>query len=301
MRRREAILGALLLGPALAAGVAPTGAMVLAGSVADLTIEGELDTALQTLIHQWIERSSAAVVGYYGRFPVPRVELRILPVAGAGVRGGQAFPGDVPLIRARVGQSSTAADLMTRDWVMVHEMIHLAFPWMNRRHNWLAEGLAVYVESIARLHAGHLDRARVWGDFMRSMPKGLPRPGEGGFDVTVTWGRTYWGGALFCLLADLRLRAETGGRFGLQHALRAINAKRDFRQAWDLEETLAIGDEATGRTVLASLYAEMRTDAVMTDLPGLWRDLGLGVDQGLITFSDTAPMAALRHSIETPL
>ena len=57
---------------------------------------------------------------------------------------------------------------------MVHEMVHLAFPWMDRNHRWMAEGLAVYVESIARLQAGHLRPEQVWGDFVAMMPRGLP-------------------------------------------------------------------------------------------------------------------------------
>ena len=56
------------------------------------------------------------------------------------------------------------------------------------------------------------------------MPKGLPAAGDRGLDYTPTWGRTYWGGALFCLLADIDIRKRTSNRFGLQDALRAIVA-----------------------------------------------------------------------------
>ena len=41
---------------------------------------------------------------------------------------------------------------------------------------------------------------------------GLPEPGDEGLDYTHTWGRTYWGGATFCLLADVRIRRETHNR-----------------------------------------------------------------------------------------
>ena len=51
---------------------------------------------------------------------------------------------------------------------------------------------------------------------------GLPRAGEGGMDQTPTWGRTYWGGALYCLQADVAIREQTANRVGLQTALRAI-------------------------------------------------------------------------------
>ena len=54
------------------------------------------------------------------------------------------------------------------------------------------------------------------------MPKGLPRAGEGGMDQSPSWGRTYWGGALYCLQADIAIREQTANRVGLQTALRAI-------------------------------------------------------------------------------
>lgn len=190
---------------------------------------------------------------------------------------------------------------MERDWVMVHEMIHLAFPWMDGRHNWMAEGIAVYVESIARLQAGHVSPAQVWGDFARMMPRGLPQEGEGGFEVTKSWGRTYWGGAMFCLVADITIRQQTDNRFGLQHALRAINAARDFRREWDFRETLAIGDKATRTRVLLGQFETMAHDPVAPDLPALWRDLGIVVDGGQMRIENAAPLAGIRAAIETPL
>ena len=48
------------------------------------------------------------------------------------------------------------------------------------------------------------------------------RDNDRGLDRTRTWGRTYWGGALFCLMADVEIRKQTGNRVGLQDALRTI-------------------------------------------------------------------------------
>ncbi len=253
------------------------------------------------MIPHWIEKCADAVTAYYGRFPVPGFRLHLPVSPGAGVRGGQTFPGELPLVRVLLGRETTENQLMHEDWVMVHEMTHLAFPWLNRRHNWLAEGLAVYVESIARVQAGHLPAEQIWGDFAVSMPKGLPKPGEGGLDQTPTWGRTYWGGAMFCLLCDVRIRRKTGNRSGLQHALRAINAERDFRREWPLRETLQLGDRATGESVLVDTYDEMRETPVSPDLDQLWRDLGVGRRGQAAVFDDDAPMAAIRRAITAPM
>jgi hypothetical protein len=283
--------------PALALFPNPAHALQLHGSRIELEEVDSLPPETGALIGPWIAKCADAVVAYYGKFPVPRLTLRVRSVSGAGVRGGQAFPGDPPLIRARVGEASTEKHLMQDDWVMVHEMVHLAFPWMNLAHNWMAEGTAVYVESIARVRAGHLPPEQIWRDFVMSMPKGLPRQGDGGLEQTQNWGRTYWGGALFCLFADLRIVEESDGRYGLRDALRAINAKLDFRREHDFRETLAMGDAATGRQVLMSLYEEWGFAPVTPDLQTLWAELGVLVRDGAVAFDDAAPKAKLRMAI----
>lgn len=264
-----------------------------------LETDDAVPAPFEDLLWRWIEQSADAVAMYYGRFPVPEVYVHVVARNRAGVGGGQTFPGEVPVIRIRAGLQSAPDQLLKRDWEMVHEMVHLAFPWMELKHNWMAEGLAVYVESIARLQAGHMSRQQVWGEFIRQMPKGLPQPGDGGYEVTVNWGRTYWGGALFCLLADIRIRQETGNRFGLQHALRAINAERDFRREWDFRETLAIGDAATGRRVLVTQFDEMKNVAVSPDLEALWQSLGVTMAGTTVAFDDGAALAGVRKAIET--
>ena len=83
-------------------------------------------------------------------------------------------------------------------------MVHLALPDMEDRHAWLSEGLAVYVEPVARAQAGDLSAKEIWLAMMRDMPKGLPQAGDRGLDNTDTWGRKYWGGAMFCSVRGCR-------------------------------------------------------------------------------------------------
>ena len=78
----------------------------------------------------------------------------------------------------------------------------------------------------ARARTGELSTEKVWGDLVRGLPQGLPGRGDEGLDRTHTWGRTYWGGALFWLLADVEIRERTGNRFGLEDALRAVLTQR---------------------------------------------------------------------------
>jgi hypothetical protein len=293
MDRRSFVLAGAAALAATGVNAAP---VVLGGAKLNLHL-AEGGAAKETLIRQWVTKSATAVINYYGKFPVPEVDIVVSLRSGARVGGGRTSPGVVPTIAIGVGSEAGDEALLHRDWVMVHEMIHLAFPWMNLRHNWMAEGLAVYVEGVARVRAGHIPEEQIWADFAKAMPEGLPQEGDEGLDKTVTWGRTYWGGALFCLLADIAIIRETGMRFGLQTALRAINAARDFRTEYPLMETLAIGDAATGRNVLVTQYEAMRDTPVSTDLPVLWRNLGVNAGDNAFRLDANAPWADVRRAI----
>ena len=296
---RRTVLAAPLAG--VVAAPAKAAAMSLYNGQIALEISGDVPKDLLAVIPHWVEQSAADVSLYYGKFPVPKVLIEMPVGPGKGVRGGKSYPGDVPTIEAPVGRASTEKNLMTGDWVMVHEMIHLAFPYLDGEHNWMHEGIAVYVESIARVQAGHLPPEQIWGDFASQMPKGLPEEGDGGFDQGYSWGRTYWGGAMFCLLADIEIRKRTGNAKGLQHALRGINAERDFRNLWPFRETLELGDRATGQTVLIEFYDRMKETPEKPDLAALWQQLGVAVKDGAIVFDGAAKMASIRKALTAPL
>ena len=124
-------------------------ALVVQGSTLCVVIDEPTQALRQQLLLDWIERSARIVADYYARFPAPLVELRIRAVPGGGVGGGRTTNESGLLIQVSVGREITPGELAA-DWVLVHEMVHLALPELGRRHNWLAEGLATYVEGIAR-------------------------------------------------------------------------------------------------------------------------------------------------------
>lgn len=251
----------------------------------------------EELLH-WVQMAAESVRVYYGRFPVAHVSLRIKEFHGAGVRHGITFGAeDGGRISMRVGVQ-TSSKQFADDWMLTHEMIHLAFPQMAEEHHWIEEGIATYVEPIARIRAGHLTPEQMWGDVMRDMPQGLPEAGDRGLDRTHTWGRTYWGGAMFCLLADVGIRRETKNAKGLEDALRGIlDAGGDIRHGWELAEALRAGDRATGTRVLENLYEEMKDKPAPVDLNSLWTDLGVRFAGDEVRFDDTARWAAIRRGI----
>jgi hypothetical protein len=276
---------------------AGTVALAVQGSALCIVIDDPARALPQQLLRDWIERSARIVAGYYGRFPAPLVELRIQAVPGGGVHGGRTTNESGLVIQVSVGRETTS-DELAADWVLVHEMVHLALPELGRRHNWLAEGLAVYVEGIARAQFGNRDITDVWAEYRHSMPLGLPHVGEGGMDQTPTWARTYWGGALYCLQADVTLRERTGNRVGLQTALRAILKETGgYRAERDIDDVMRIGDAATGTRVLQDLYGQIKATALTPDLDLLWTRLGVPNDPTSQPFDDRAPLAAIRTAI----
>lgn len=267
------------------------------GASIKVTCSGDTAGLDMAVLRDWITESAAAVSVYYGRFPVRQLRIVVDAVEGRGAHSGTTYAYNGALIRVGVGQFTSHADLQ-RDWIMTHEMVHLAFPQLAERHAWVEEGLATYVEPIARAQAGQLSEEKIWRDMIEGLPQGLPAAGDQGLDHTHTWGRTYWGGALFFLLADVRVREQTANRFGLQDALRAIlNDGGNNEANWEIRRALEIGDSATGTKVLAELYDEMRASPVSPDLAGLWQRLGVHMHSGQAQFDERAPLAGIRRAI----
>ena len=302
--RASLILGGAMLSAfcALARSACPAGVnMELPVSGARICVFiDDVGPAQQRELRTWIDRSAHIVAGYYARFPSPRVIIKLQGMDGSGVGGGRTTNDSGLMIQMRVGRQTTA-DTLAADWVLVHEMVHLALPEVGRRHNWLAEGLATYVEGVARAQFGNRDIADVWAEYRHSMPLGLPRAGEGGMDESPSWGRTYWGGALYCLQAEVAIREQTANRFGLQTALRAILRQTGgYAAERDIAEILKIGDAATGTHVLYDLYQQIRSAPQAADLDVLWTSLGVPGEPKTQAFDDGAPLAAIRVAITAP-
>jgi hypothetical protein len=273
----------------------------------DITLS--YDTAAFSLkpaqICAWTVRAALAVNAYFGRFPVRRVRIELEPRGGAGMHGGTTW-GEAdqgkPLIRVRLGSSASAAQL-DDDWSMTHEMVHLSVPSVPERSHWLEEGIATYVEPIARVQTGELSAQSIWADMFRGMRKGLPKDGDRGLDNTPTWGRTYWGGALFCLMADVRIRERTGNRKGLQDALRGVLAAGgNIGVNSTVEYMLGLGDKAVGVPLLSELYGQWAAAALPSsdELDTLWQRLGVVADGDGVRLDDSAPLAAVRRAITAP-
>src|SRR6266702_1327415 len=139
----------------------------------DVSVDATFPRVSDAQLKGWVQNAADAVVAYYGRYSVPHVFLQIIQFDGKGVRGGRTFSMRGGLIRIAVGNETTADDLAT-DWMLTHEMVHLTFPSMPDENHWIEEGIATYVEPIARIQAGRFEASRMWFELVRDMPEDWP-------------------------------------------------------------------------------------------------------------------------------
>jgi len=309
-------------GVSFATGLFPAGAGAYEANLADLpeapysafgpfetasirVTGGEVEVAIlpgETVLDRpallaWVERAAGDVAAYYGRFPLPRTLVILIPGGRRAIGFGTTMGNGGGSIMIWVGAAATETELR-RDWVLTHEMVHLGLPNLPRAQHWMEEGLATYVEPIARARHGHLSVEEVWTDLVRRTPQGVP--GSGGLDANRGFGAIYWGGALFWLLADVEIRERTDNRKSLEDALRGIrDAGGSIAVTWPVDRTLEVADRAVGVPVLAPLYARMAQSGEKVDLGALWARLGLE-DAGGIRFRDDAPLARIRQAITAP-
>ncbi|HEY1923582.1 MAG TPA: hypothetical protein VGG44_12590, partial [Tepidisphaeraceae bacterium] len=249
-------------------------------------------------VEAWVQRAATTLTHFYGRYPVKRVSIFVLPGDDSGIQGGVEHDGR--RIDIRLGSNVTHADLLA-DWMITHEMFHLSQPDVDGDYSWMSEGMADYLEPVARVRIGQITPERFWRDLVDGLPQGLPKSGDRGLDHTHTWGRTYWGGSLFWLLADIRIRQQTNNQKSVRDAARAVlNAGGDGSQDWTLDRLLDAYDAGIGVPVFKQLHDEMGNKPVNVDLDELWKSLGVISDGQTIRFNDAAPLANIRRGIVEP-
>lgn len=245
---------------------------------------------------RWAKTEFDLVAGYVRRPPSDALSVFVLPGTQAVTRG-KTLGGGGSSIFLRVGTGVSEATLMD-DWVLCHELIHVAFPSIDGGAPWFSEGLASYTEPVIRAGAGLVTKEKFWGDLVEGLPQGLPGRGDKGLETDDSWGRVYWGGALYFLLADLAVRERTSETRSLEDAVAAIVKDGGNVEAREpLRRILETGDRATGTPVLEELYDRFARAPGTVDLETLWSRLGVVHDGKTVRFDDRAPAAALRDSV----
>ena len=250
---------------------------------------------------QWIDDAAGAVAMLYGRFPVRRATIFLAPVPGAAepVFGRVLSLGGSSVL-VLTGEDSDGKRLHD-DWILVHELIHLGFPTFQNEGRWLDEGMATYFEPVLRTRMGWRDKADLWRGLAREMPRGLAGKGEPlALEQRTTLDGIYWGGALFVMMADVRIREATLGKRSFDDVLRGVLEKGgDGEHVWSVEETMRVGDELTGTHVLTEMYERYALKGEAVDLEAELHALGIDrTGKGdEVTLHEDRPRSSIRRQI----
>jgi hypothetical protein len=187
-----------------------------------LAILGELAVEDEAL-REWAARSVAEAMTLTTA-PPPRLTLAVIAVAGDGIPFGMERSGSVMVL---VGERA-GPEALRRDWVLVHELAHVALPYVEDAL-WLREGLASYYQQVLRLRSGRLTPDEAWGGLRDGAREGAAR--ADGLDLSTLSAElharhaylpVYWGGAMVALELDLELRRAGSS---LDAALRSLRER----------------------------------------------------------------------------
>jgi len=273
--------------------------------VAVLRAEPAVDS---TMLRRWLSANVAAVTAIHGDFPVPRLQLLVVPL-GSGdepVPWGQVSRGGGDAVHLYIDQRLSEADFMD-DWVASHELSHLLHPALTGDARWLFEGLASYYQNVSRARVGMLTPREAWQRLHAGFERGRrgTKPGRTLMDATRamhaerSYMQVYWSGAAIFLLADLELRAASAQRQSLDKVLAAFaDCCLAAKQVWTAREFLVRLDRLSGSDVFTRLAAAHRDSDRFPDLSGAYQALGLQrLSGGRLAFDDAPRRRAMRDAI----
>ena len=108
--------------------------------------------------------------------------------------------------------------------------------------------------------------------------------------------RVYWSGAWYFLAADVQLLQQSGGRFGLDEALGALN--RCCADSSMSALAIARRLDRENRVVLFEpLFEQARASTAVPDFESLYASLGIRIDDGVATLQAEGPGANLRRGL----
>jgi len=214
------------------------------------------------------------------------------------MKGG---PGIELLLRA----DATDADLR-RDWVAVHELVHLAMPPVAAGDAWFSEGWATYLTEVLKARAGLQGEREAWNELAGGFESGARS--RGGLALREesakmhgrhTYHRVYWAGAAMAFLADEELRRTTDGRLRLDDALRELRRlERTDRGTVPAEEQMERLDAWLGRPLFAPLAARALASNGFPPVEEALARLGVHPGPaGEVVLDDAAPGAAIRRAM----
>jgi M61 glycyl aminopeptidase len=272
-----------------------------------IDIVGKQTPAAQQRYVAWIDQTSKALAGLYGRLPIPWVQVMIIPQPP----GPEVVPwGEVTRLGADsvvlFVDQSRALDALTMDWVAIHEFSHLLHPFLQRRDSWLTEGLASYYQNVLRAQAGTVTPSDAWRALAAGFARGR-RQTDGRTSLAAAteqmldrrlFMRVYWSGAALALLADVELRQRTQQRMSLARVLAEFaSCCLPAAEPWTARAVLREFDKIAGLAVFERLVDQYLETTEFPSLASAYVALGIIEHRGKLNFSTHPAARRLRESI----
>ncbi|MBZ4333209.1 hypothetical protein K8556_20490 [Corallococcus sp. AS-1-12] len=268
-------------------------------SVMDVALLGRFTHLTDADLRAWLEQAGREVLTVRKAFPYPRITVRVVPVPGDDTPGvfGMTLWSSPPSISLLVGQDATAASF-ARDWVAVHEMLHLTHPTLVPRVAWLTEGLATYYTELARARSGRQTAQQAWQELTKGFARGQAASRSRTMQEAVAEERNfmgiYWTGALFALHLDVELRRVTHGRARLEDVLELLATRGPTATLESFGDAV---DTVAGQPLFDALLARHLPRPAFAELTPLLEDLGVRIDPGGVKLH-AAPGSGLRESLD---
>ncbi|MEO8164671.1 MAG: hypothetical protein ABI619_04675 [Betaproteobacteria bacterium] len=259
----------------------------------------------QTQLEHWIEGAARNAAQLYGRFPVPRVQIIVVPARGgtSPVPWAYVSRGGGPAIHLFVDTTRPLSEL-EHDWSLTHEMSHLFLPYVVSRDAWLFEGIPTYLQNVLMARGGAIDVELAWARMRSGFQSGArvhPELSLARANDRIAYGnslRVYWAGAAMMLRADILLRERSRGTQSLDSALEQLSRCCALEpRRWSAQEVIARLDELTATTIFSDVARDQFAAEGFPDYAYTLARAGVIFDGGQLTFDNAAPWAAERDAL----
>ncbi len=217
-----------------------------------LSLVGPAHPEGDALLCDWIAAAAREALTIHRPFPYDRLTVHLVAEDSASPSSlGLLLWSEPPSLAVRYGVQARR-EAFARDWVAVHELVHVLHPSFPGGPPWLTEGLSTYFTELARARSGRHTELEAWTELANGF-LGAREAAEGrDLDGVVRAMRegqyraVYWAGALIALELDLELRRATNHERGLEDVLAALVKEGSTSTVEGFGETV---DALAGRPV----------------------------------------------------
>lgn len=258
-------------------------------------------------IIDWVQATATDISLAYGYFPNPSPQVVIIPVSS----GRSSRP--VPFGRVIRDGGETVElfvnpampqDEFLGDWTATHEFSHLMVPYLHSEYHWISEGLAQYYQNVLLTRAGAYEPEEAWQKIYAGLERGRkarpelsPNDAASG-NVRSARMKVYWSGAALALMADVNLRARSGGTESLDTVLQRFQACcLPNQDVWTGPEFYAHLDSLLDETVFMPLYERYADTAGFPDTSEYFERLGIRISNDKVSLRRTGELQEIRDAI----